>query len=435
MIHVLILPLVAGRPVNKPLIINQEHILQTRSSLPIVLLVWAVGCGLTEARPFRIAAVSNPAKVTDRLRSGGFMIGVSDDGGGDINQIVIPGIGPIMGKYSQRYGRGGQSAMRDQLHGDRYNPTQAGFSDQAGTECTIIKSPGRLTIVAHPCCLWDADGKYDFIQWDNLVPIPYPRADRHQDGLDDSHLPGKEAAEITSEFNFYGYYQNMKGVGGIDIPCIKHYFEYRFSRKPGHALAEFGPGTPIYNPKGKIANIPVEHPAGAHPAHWFDLSKALCVWSLRGDKPLWNPRWVYYLKKDGSWDVRSCRAVSRTVVYGPHAAFQPLMILSNSKNPNKGPAMGIYRPDSRINIRPVVGRRDNGTEVYSDPRITRIIAMDIPNRTKGMWKFGFFMFFRGLLNRNETPPGVYESFRTEVYMLVGSPNQIRRAAKLIARLP
>lgn len=96
--------------------------------------------------------------------------------------------------------------------------------------------------------------------------------------------------------------------------------------------------------------------------------------------------------------------------------------------------MGLFRPNSIINTDVIVGRTNEGKQVYADPRLTRVLATSLPHRIKSMWKMGFFMFFRGMLNRTQTPPGVYETFRTEVYMMVGTPNQIRTAAETISRL-
>ena len=414
--------------------------------------VCAASAGVAQARPFKIAAPSNPAITTQTLRSGDFEIGISDLGGGYINKLVIAGKGDIMGKVSDRYGRGGQSAIRDRLHHGHYNPTQAGFTDKAGTQCQVVKSPGKLTITPRPCCLWDADGQYDFTQWENLAPDNYrnDHGDTDQDGIDESHLPGKQATEITSEFDYYGYYQNMKGKDAITIPCIKHYFEYRFIRKPGDAMKQFGPKTSQYVPRAALADLTVNHPVGVHPARPYDLSKCIGEWALRGDTAKWNPHHAYFLKNDGRWHILSRDTKTRMVlrgpkghphkvpagfmysVYGPNAAYQPLIIVSDSNNPDKGLAIGQYWPKSPVNVNCVVGRLGNGTQVYTDPRMMDVRAQYNPKRIPTMWRFGFLFDFRGLLNRTETPPGVYETFRTEVYMLVGTPNQIREAARKIS---
>ncbi len=372
-----------------------------------------VGLRPLQAHSFCIAAPSNPAITTQTLRSGDVVMGISDLGGGYINKLVIPGIGNLMGSASRRYGRGGQSALRDFLHAGAYNPTQAGFRDWDGTQCQIITKPGLLVIPPHKCSLWWADGKYNFTS-PRLTPI-------------------RQARKITSEFDYYGYYQNMDGRDGITIPCIKHYFEYRFIRKPGFCFRQFGPGTPVFRPQNALKNIPVKYPAGTYPAEPYDISKGLVVWSLRGDTAIWSPRWIYFVRKNGKWDIHRSKSV-RHSVYGPHAAFWPLIIISDSNRPNKGPALGLFRPNSIINTDVIVGRTNEGKQVYADPRLTRVLATSLPHRIKSMWKMGFFMFFRGMLNRTQTPPGVYETFRTEVYMMVGTPNQIRTAAETISRL-
>jgi hypothetical protein len=50
-----------------------------------------------------------------------------------------------------------------------------------------------------------------------------------------------------------------------------------------------------------------------------------------------------------------------------------------------------------------------------------------------MWLLGARTNFTGLLNRKETPDGVYEAIRGESYILVGTPNEVIEAARAIQR--
>ena len=74
---------------------------------------------------FDIISESDPRVTTHHLKSGssGFQIGITSNGGGVINEVIIPGLGDIMGPASDMYGRAGQVAIRDASHGGRYNPT------------------------------------------------------------------------------------------------------------------------------------------------------------------------------------------------------------------------------------------------------------------------------------------------------------------------
>lgn len=132
------------------------------TTLGLALLVSAPNL---HGRPFEIIALSDPTITTHELTSGDFTLGVTDYGGGSINKMVIPGVGDISTREADRYGRMGQMAFRDSLHGGRYNPTQAGFYEYLGTQCEITTNPGKLTLEPRGIALWHGDGQYDFTEW------------------------------------------------------------------------------------------------------------------------------------------------------------------------------------------------------------------------------------------------------------------------------
>ncbi|MCK4827447.1 hypothetical protein KA005_67585 [bacterium] len=78
-----------------------------------------------------------------------------------MNMLSLPGKEDIMDVVTDMYGRGGQSAMRDQLRSGRYNPTQAGFNETLGTPSEILAYPDSLIVTSRPCALWHGDGQYD----------------------------------------------------------------------------------------------------------------------------------------------------------------------------------------------------------------------------------------------------------------------------------
>ncbi|MDF7822586.1 hypothetical protein P4B35_01070 [Pontiellaceae bacterium B12227] len=176
---------------------------------------------------FVVAAENDPSLTTHTLSSGDFELGVSDFGGGYINRLALPGIGDVMGFQADRYGRGGQSAIRDDLHGKRYNPTQAGFSDPAGTVCRVLETldNSALVVAPRPCCLYRGDGQFDFTEWENLANDGYAESggSNDWDSIDESLLSGRQATEITSEFDYYCTYEVCTNATGF-----RHYYEYRF---------------------------------------------------------------------------------------------------------------------------------------------------------------------------------------------------------------
>lgn len=384
--------------------------------------------------PYQVAYPSDPSITTHEIASGEVILGISDMGGGYINKLDIPGYGDIMGPVTDRFGRGGQTAIRDGLHRGKYNPTQAGFSDRAGTVCHIDTSPGMLTVDARPCTLWRGDNKYDFIRWENLASDGYNEDGDNSDvdGIDEEDLPGRQATELTSEFDFYCTYEDVMGAKGIHIPCFRHYFEFRFIREPGDCLNQFGPQAPVFTPANLNEDISVESPQGIHPATPFDMSEMISRTTLRADRALWTPQYRHWLTPSGTWQSEPRLESRRFVIGTSDVEARPLLILSDSRNMDQAPALGLYWPASAINTRIIVGKTDIGEVVYTDDRRGLVYMIDTPQRIPTMQKFGFgYNRISGMLNRGRTPAGVYELFRGEMYVLVGTPNEIKASAERI----
>ena len=91
------------------------------SRITLIILLVFIGFGATSAQDFKIVSnnIGQRRNITDSVKSGDFVIGVNRYGGGYITQIEIPGVGNIMGFQAQRFGRGGQSSIRDMGRGGR----------------------------------------------------------------------------------------------------------------------------------------------------------------------------------------------------------------------------------------------------------------------------------------------------------------------------
>lgn len=386
----------------------------------------------------QVIAPSISTITTHRLNSGNVVLGISSDGGGYINMLNIPGKGDIMGFATDRYGRGGQSAMRDRLHGGRYNPTQAGFHETLGTPSIIEVSQDSLVIVPRMCSLWHGDGKYDYVRWENIGADPYQDDGGNSDidNVDEEELEGKQLTEVGSEFDYYGVYENYMGQNGVTIPCFRHYYEYRFIRSPGHCLSQFAPGSPIYNESQIVDDISRLYPEGTHKATAGDISGLIKVWSLRNDRALWDPPYRHLITTQGTWVLQArTDDLSSGGVHGTGATYQALVILSDSQDRDKGVALGLYRPASEINSFVIVGIEDStGNQVYKDDRTNNVIMLDQPARVPAMTKYGFLLDGTGMLNRQRTDSTVYEMLRSEFYILVGTPHEIFEAANSIQEL-
>ncbi|WP_159951801.1 T9SS type A sorting domain-containing protein [Polaribacter septentrionalilitoris] len=382
--------------------------------------------------------------ITDTIQSGDFTLGVNRNGGGYITEVSIPGIGNTMGIQAQRYGRGGQSSIRDLARGGQYNPTQAGFSDEGGTVCEVVKTAeGKIVIPSRGCALYNGDGKFDYTRWENIVPDHPHILDNNnsdQDTIEEENLSvvidgrtfTNQAAEVHSDFDFYCEYQNVKNKLNLDIPAIRHYLEYRFVRSstlPNSAMRQFN--SPALSAVGKWSpeklqdDISTQFPVGIHPGSTTNLNYVSYSWSIRTDVAIWNPIYRYAQKNDNSWEIVERQGTFK----GDISNYKQNFIVADSNDENSGHALGFYLPDTNINTFDVVGvNESDGSEAYRDNRTLEKLYLDIPYRTPTMSWIGFRKRFKGLIDRSilsATNPGVYEKFRQESILLYGTPAQLK----------
>ncbi len=397
----------------------------------------------TFSEPTKIIAVSDPTTVSHQITSGNFTMGINNLGGGAISQILLPGVGDIMGVESKSYGRMGQAAIRDRSHGGKYNPTQAGFYETLGTPCTVEQLPGKLVVPSRPVALWHGDSGYDFTRWENVGADPYSETSffggaanaSDQDEIDEENLAvdingsiyTKQEAEVYSEWDYYGTYEDYLGKNGITTPAIRHYFEFRFVREPGHCINQFRAGTPVWTPNAVRANLSNTNPTGIFAGTDKDMNAMVVEWSLRHDRSKWAPQFSYFRTIDKNW-VITAADIDNLASNNDGTAF----IIADSDNPALGNALGIYRPQTDINLFPVMGVNEtSGAMVYKDNRI--VLAADSFRiykdmlRIPTMSKYGYVGTLSGMINRTRLEPNVYETFRNEYIIFYGTPNQIKAA--------
>jgi hypothetical protein len=393
----------------------------------VLVLVFLFKSQLLLSQDFKIIAHSDNRITTHKLKSGlsGFEIGITSNGGGVINFVNFPGIGDIMKLASDRYGRAGQLAFRDSSHGGSYNPTQAGYNEDIGTRCEIIKKENKLIIPQRGMALWFGDNRNDFTHWENIGSDSKDTdgGNSDTDGLDESNLEGKQKTEVFSEFDYYGIYEDVYGQNDITVGAIRHYFEVSFIREPGHCLNQFRAGTPLYNGNALRNDISKKFPLGKHPGTDKDMNGVTAVWSLRNDVARWNYSHVYFRTTTGQWNVFEAD------VNVPSNADHQIMILAESNNPNSGRGYCLYKPNTEINNFPIIGVNENtGTIAYKDERIflsNEGTKMSYDKfRAPAMSKYGFSNKFSGLINRTRLDDNIFEAYRGEYYILYGTPQQI-----------
>jgi len=383
--------------------------------------------------------------ITDTIRSGEFVLGIDNYGGGYITEIDIPGIGNIMGVITQRYGRGGQSSIRDMGRGGQYNPTQAGFSDVAGTECEVLKSPGKLVVNPRGCCLFNGDANFDYIRWENIAADPFKKdgGNIDVDNIDEENLSvtidgktyTKQEAEVYSDFDFYCEYENFQSKAGLSIPAVRHYFEYRFIRSstlPNSCMKQFNKSALMkvgrWNENEILSDISTKNPEGIYAGGVDNLNSISLSWSIRNDVAIWDPEYRYVQLINGNWQIENR---GNKQFMGDDKQYKLRFIVAESNNENSGNALGFYLPESNINKFNIVGvNESDGSEAYVDERFLSNFYLDIRYRIPNMSWMGFRSEIKGLIDRSKLIgiyDGVYEKLRQESICLIGTPAQIKAA--------
>ena len=413
--------------------------------LPLIILLFITD--LVSAQEFKIIAnnLGKRRDITHSINANGFILGINQYGGGYITQIELPVIGNIMGIQAQRYGRGGQSSIRDMGRGGQYNPTQAGFSDNAGTECTVTTvSSSKLVVPSRGCILFNGDGGYDYIENENITADPYSSdgGNSDNDGINESNLSvtingqvfTNQEAEVHSDFDFYGEYEDYTTITGVQIPAIRHYLEYRFIRsstEPNAAMKQFNEAglkaAGKWDQNKFLSDISVVNPVGVHPGGLDNMNSIILSWSIRNDVAIWDPSYRYKQLQNGTWEIET----RGNQYQGKIDQYKLRFIVSDSNDENTGNALGFYLPLSHVNEFNVVGvKESDNSEVYVDNRTTSDFYLDARYRTASMSWMGFRSELNGLIDRSKLTgayAGVYEKLRQETILLQGTPAQIKAA--------
>ncbi|WP_139959695.1 T9SS type A sorting domain-containing protein [Flavicella sediminum] len=420
-----------------------------KKNISVIIILFTINFGI--AQDFKILNnnISKRRNITHKINSNGFILGINRFGGGYITGITIPGLGNIMGVQAQKYGRGGQSSIRDMGRGGQYNPTQAGFGDNAGTECAITTvSPSKLIIPSRGCALYNGDGKFDYTEWENIIadhPNISDAGNTDQDGIEESNLSvtingqvfTKQEAEVHSDFDFYGEYEDYTPITGVSIPAIRHYYEYRFVRsstEPKSAMKQFNESS--LKAVGKWdddkfpSDISAENPIGVHPGGIDHLNTVQMSWSIRNDVEIWDPEFRYKVSQNGVWEIET-RTNKASLNYIEN--YKLRFIIADNANENQGHALGFYLPPTHMNKFNIVGVKEStNSEVYEDNRTIDNFYLDIRyrNSTSTMSWIGFRSRFNGLIDRSHLTgdyEGVYEKVRQETILLTGTPAEIKAA--------
>ena len=206
------------------------------------------------------------------------VIGVNDRGGGYINSVLLYGYGiDGVNIAIPDFGKGWQGSIRDNLHGGRYNPTQAGFRDPFGAPVSVVKD-STLLVRQFAMPLY-GDPVYDFLANETGGVVDVYQNDG---GNSDADYLGNEATldqELRSEFDCSVVIRDTSARFGL--PSFSR-SEYNMYARPPSGVRQFtdpravyssgaNAGQPIFQPENRIRDASLATSGNQTPAD-TDLS-------------------------------------------------------------------------------------------------------------------------------------------------------------------
>jgi predicted small lipoprotein YifL len=458
----------------------------------------------TEPREAEFALTyTDPTAATEWITSGNFSFGFNENGGGMMS-CILPDLGEghpercdsLAGDpnlVAPGYGRGWQLALRDDLHSNRYNPTQGGFKDNYGTPTSLALGAscggpgGRVYIAPYRLPIY-MNHLFDWVEHEDIESDGYSddNGNSDNDAVVESGI--SQLDEVRSEWRYTAYYEDQSNQVTADVAIIRHVFQTDY-RHPPDAIHQFSGaglldnGNPVLDLDGIWLDLAPDEGApaslqGPQVATPLDLASGIFAysgrvrWSFGYDHALWidnsgrwqedevivcNEKTLVQIGEDQFTDLYDGNPDGR--LGGNPANFNgqsnlPLLVVSTGgkSEVETANAVGLYLPENECNIQQTVGWNvTTGEEVYSQDRRGRVMVYakhsactDPP--TKLMWSdpdgvlpdvyseddhtnLAFRVFTLGLLNPDTAPEGVIERFRMDLRILFGTPSEILAAVQ------
>lgn len=355
------------------------------------------------------------------------------------------------------FGRGWQSSLRDEVHGGLYNPTQAGFSDDCGKPTTLTRATSvldgvnrRIAISKFNVPLFRAGNEFDFTENEGYCDDKYeepaggyaPSGAQDQDGVSGEEAYG-QWREVKSEFDYFGFYEDVSEIVTNGAGVMRHVFHYEYRRAP-QAIEQF---SSTLEDRGKLEGLTISwgpRVTDNSDFKWYHYGESSRnTLSKRYPLPTGDTKYEFLLDQD---PMDPCPG---SVEY---CTRWPLLILATDTLIS-GNAVGILYPESRCNTNQFRGIHVNTdgttTVVYEHSRFrqagpnSRLMKASIkhagtavPDPTYGYWRGEWTMPLHFQYTEMFAPDrpevvnagATYERYSMEVYILTGTPIQIRDAA-------
>jgi hypothetical protein len=422
---------------------------------PAVAQQWTPGGETNRPGPV-VASGTLPSAVTHSLESAvgtkRAVIGVNDRGGGYINSVLLYGYGiDGVNIAIPDFGKGWQGSIRDNFHGGRYNPTQAGFRDLFGAPVSVVEN-STLLVRQFAMPLY-GDPVYDFLANESGGVMDVYRDDG---GNSDSDYLGNETTldqELRSEFDHSVELRDTSARFGL--PSFSR-SEYNMYARPPSAIRQFtdpravyssgaNEGQPIFRPENRIRDASLatagdQTPTDTDLSYVIHTAMAVRVPSARfqylhfeaGGRALVmtldtssrfkcaNPVAV------GSYVYTSGRRARGPATNSTCTLDAPLMVLSTSSDPATGVGIGLYVPEESSNAEQVQKIGPDGTVTRENRRLASVFAIDY---TSQAGKQFYTLRLRNYVSGLFAPGPATEGLTNVSYFLFGTPNEIFSAQR------
>jgi hypothetical protein len=417
---------------------------------PALAQLWTPGGETNQPGPVVVSG-SSPSIVTHSLESAvgtkRAVIGVNDRGGGYINSVLLYGYGiDGVNIAIPDFGKGWQGSIRDNLHGGRYNPTQAGFRDLFGAPVSVVKD-STLLVRQFAMPLY-GDPVYDFLANETGGVVDVYQNDG---GNSDADYLGNEATldqELRSEFDHSVVIRDTSARFGL--PSFSR-SEYNMYARPPSGIRQFtdpravyssGPnvGQPIFQPANRIRDASLTTAGDQTPTN-IDLSYGIHT-AMAVRVPSARFRYLHF-KSGGVSRVMTLNTASLFNCANPVAVGSyvytdgrrargpatnstctldsPLMILSTSSNSATGVGVGLYVPEEPNNVVQVQKIGPDASVTRENRRIASVFAIDYTD--SGSKQF-YALRLRNYISGLFAPGAMTEGLTNASYFLFGTPNEI-----------
>jgi hypothetical protein len=303
----------------------------------------------------------------------------------------------------------------------------------------------RIQIAEFNVPLFRAGDRFDFTENENRCDDKYeeptggypPFGAMDMDDVDGESLYG-QWKEVKSEFDFSGFYEDVSDLVTNNAGVMRHVFHYEY-RRPPTAIRQFGSTLPD---RGQLSLMtaswgPRVTDNSDFRWYWYGESTQHTL-SNRYALPVGDARYEFLLDREPD-PSHPCP------VEVEYCTKWPLLILGTDTLIS-GPAVGVLYPNSKCNAAQFRGIRVNadGTTsvVYEVSRLEQMKASikhagtamldPVYGYWRGEWTMPFHFKYVGMFAPDHPEVvkagATYERFSMEVYILTGTPIQIRDAA-------